>query len=270
MLTLILSFRSLMAGTSTLFLMNDGSLLPKTVSLESVIDVDRTVTALSSLSVRDKLCRTLQYAAKTLKTFASASPSSSFLGLSASELGGLASSLSMARKGFRLFKSLDMYAAFRKATTESDPLLRIAASIRALGFGMYLLYDNWVFLVKAKFAQDPNLALRVARAYKFWFLGLLASIVRQVYLLSGLISRYNAAVRAIPANPDNPDLALSASKLEAKITKASLSLFKDLCDAPIPLNALGWGGFLSPSLRFASFTGTISSIIGLYLAYPDS
>ncbi|KNC48643.1 peroxin-11 [Thecamonas trahens ATCC 50062] len=255
-----------MAGTNTLFLLNGGSLLPKGAGLEAVLDVDKTVAFLGSLGGRDKLCRVVQYFAKWLATFAADGP---VLGMTGAELGGLASALSMARKGFRLFKSLDMYKAVRDATDVADPVLRIAATLRALGYGVYLMYDNWVFLVKSGFAADPALKAKVARAYKFWTLGLVCSMIAGLYKLSAAVAAYNAATRAISvSNPDNAVLAAKATKAEAAIRKVGLGLAKDVCDAPIPLNALGWGGPLSPSLRFASFTGTLSSAIGFYLAWP--
>lgn len=158
----------------------------------------------------------------------------------------------MARKAFRMFKSLEMYEALLKLDDEKDIVLRSTTGLKAVGYGIYLLYDNWIFLAKSGAIVDSQVQAKILLAYKFWLLGIAASIVRQLYQLYGLY------VKRLSPGQD----AAALAKNDAALRKTGISLAKDLCDLMLPMQQLGWGGVLCPSERLASFGGFVSSLIG--------
>eukprot|EP00300_Choanocystis_sp_HF-7_P032087 c420_g1_i1.p1 GENE.c420_g1_i1~~c420_g1_i1.p1 ORF type:complete len:246 (+),score=55.17 c420_g1_i1:75-812(+) len=205
---------------------------------------------------RDKMCRTVQYLSNYLHTYYGPKDAT------AVRLKGLASALSMARKGFRMFKWLESYDQILKLDAEKDIVLRTTAGLKAVGFGLYLAYDNWIFLAKAGAIIDPALDAKVVLAYKFWFVGLICSLLRQAYQGYGL-HRQRQAQLAANAGPSD-----ALRKTDAAIHKLSIGVAKDLADMMLPLKQLGWGGPLCPSERFASFCGFLSSLIGAYQLWP--
>ena len=87
----------------------------------------------------------------------------------------LLDNMGVARKLFRLFKSLNEWDTIRKHM--SDPAKNALPILARAAFLFYWLFDNLAVLIKIKFIQGWDLKSMSRRATKCWLLGIWLSIL---------------------------------------------------------------------------------------------
>jgi hypothetical protein len=89
--------------------------------------------------------------------------------------------MAVARKLFRLFKSVNEYSQIRGFLKGELPDIdKYLSVLTRLAFLFYWFFDNLGVLIKVKFLQGYDLTAAVRRANTFWLLGLILSIVHQI------------------------------------------------------------------------------------------
>ena len=90
---------------------------------------------------------------------------------------GLFENMSVARKLFRLFKSLNEYQTIKGYLTGGKAMENILPIAARLAFLFYWLFDNLAVLIKINFIKGYDLKAMSRRAAKCWLTGILLSIV---------------------------------------------------------------------------------------------
>ena len=129
---------------------------------------------------RDKVLRTLQYFARfyawyllrTNGTKADIAPWDAV-----KKQFGLARKIMRAGKNVEHFKA----AAVAADAKTMDPVLRYAAVGRQLGYAGYLTLDLATLLDAAGIRKSPSAKKFQTEAYRFWAIGILCSVVAQLY-----------------------------------------------------------------------------------------
>jgi peroxin-11B len=234
---------------------------------------------------RDKLLRTLQYFARfyawyLLRTNA---PNASIAPWDA-----IKKQFGAARKLMRVGKNVEHLkaAAIASDAKTMDPVLRYATVGRQLGYAGYLTCDMATLLDSLGVRKWEGAKRLQREAYRFWAMGLLCSVVAQVYTqyrlkqrearvdkkdgegvveskrlaLSVLISSFPLDSRVSPVHIT--DMLVTRERAASRLQLAS-----DLCDLTAPTSALGWIGFDDGIVGLA---GTTSSLIGLYLQWKKT
>lgn len=202
---------------------------------------------------RDKLLRTIQYFARfyswylvrTNGTKAEVAP-----------WDALKKQFGLARKIFRAGKNVEHFRAAAAAADSKtmDPVLQYATVGRQLGYAGYMTFDV-ATLLDAVGVKKWNKAKTFQReAFRFWAIGIMFSIVAQLYSLRMLKQR---AARL--DNKEGEDAAES-KKIAIERAASHRQLLSDICDLSIPVSALGW---VTLDDGLVGLAGTVSSLIGL-------
>ena len=177
--------------------------------------------------------------------------------------------MSVSRKLFRLFKSVNEIQTIMKKWQENIPTAEKALPILTrLCFLFYWFFDNLGVLIKIKFITsfDFNNALR--RANKFWLLGLFLTIVGCIKTLSELGSK----AKAIKAKGDDETTTKEAlAKLKATRKTNILNLIKALGDSTTASQGLGYPKrFLGVEFNdgIVGIGGFTSAALTCYQQYP--
>ncbi|KAI0839872.1 peroxisomal biogenesis factor 11 [Hypoxylon sp. FL0890] len=205
---------------------------------------------------RDKLLRTLQYFSRfyawyLLRTNGTPAEIAPYEAIK--KQFGLARKLLRFGKNVEHFKAAAL-AADSKASLP-DPVLRYATVGRQLGYAGYLTMDA-ATLADALGVKRWEGAKRAQReAYRFWALGLLCSVVAQMYTL------YRLREREAKVDKKEGEGVVESKRIALERSASKLQLLSDLCDLTVPTSALGWIGFDDGIVGLA---GTVSSLIGVY------
>lgn len=213
---------------------------------------------------RDKVLRTLQYFARfyiwyRTRTNASVSEIAPWVALRAQLTK--CRKLLTAGKNLEHVKAAALAAADPKlaaAAAAGDPLLRYATIGRQLGYAGYLTLD--LLLIPETLGVKPlanrALATRMRReAYRFWTMGLLFSVLTQMYTLRRLRARETLIDRK------DGEGVVESKRIIMERTASQIQLLSDFCDLTITTSSLGWLGLDDGLVGLA---GTASSLIGLY------
>ncbi|KAI1079895.1 peroxisomal biogenesis factor 11 [Whalleya microplaca] len=211
---------------------------------------------------RDKLLRTLQYFSRfyawyLLRTNGTRAEIAPF--------DALKKQLGLARKLLRFGKNVEhlkaaALAADGKAAVP-DPVLRYAAVGRQLGYAGYLTFDAATLLDSLGVRKWEGAKRAQREAFRFWAAGLLCSVVAQVYTL------YRLREREAKVDKKEGEGVVESKRIVIERTASQLQLVSDLCDLTVPTSALGWLGFDD---GFVGLTGTLSSLIGVYLQWKKT
>lgn len=91
---------------------------------------------------------------------------------------GLLENMSVARKLFRLFKTLNEYVKMKGIMNQDMEVLdKTLAMLARFGFAFYWIFDNLAVLIKVKFIQNMDLKPMARKAAKAWLFGLVFSIL---------------------------------------------------------------------------------------------
>lgn len=210
---------------------------------------------------RDKILRTLQYFSRFLAwyLYRTNRPQSSIAPFDATK-----KTFGATRKLMRVGKFVEHFraAAVASDAKSMDPVLRVTAVGRQLGYAFYMLFDNACVLDATnirKFSSAPSL---VREGYRAWFTGITFSIA------SGLYSYYALSLRskAIQSSSD-PEKVVEAKKVDKELNAVKIQLISDLCDITIPASTLGW---VDLDDGIVGLAGTTSSLLGVWSTWKKT
>jgi len=190
------------------------------------------------------------------------------------------------RKGLRLGKFVEHYKAAAvayDAPASVDPVLRVCAVGRQVGYAGYLTCDNLAFLdtLGVRKMEARTTKMLGEYAYKCWLVGLSFNAVAGLYQLWALGQR-SAAV-----DKKDGEGVVESKKLERFVwllrsfapwgcanegcrerSGVTRQLISDLCDITVPSFGLGYAPFLDDGI--VGLAGTVSSLIGLQKAWENT
>ncbi|EOO01792.1 putative peroxisomal biogenesis factor 11 protein [Phaeoacremonium minimum UCRPA7] len=209
---------------------------------------------------RDKVLRTLQYFARfyawyllrTNGTKADIAPWDAV-----KKQFGLARKIMRAGKNVEHFKA----AAVAADAKTMDPVLRYAAVGRQLGYAGYLTLDLATLLDAAGIRKSPSAKKFQTEAYRFWAIGILCSVVAQLY------TQYRLKEREAKVDKKEGEGVVESKRIAIERSASRLQLLSDVCDLTVPTAALGWANFDDGLVGIA---GTVSSLIGLYTQWKKT
>ena len=149
----------------------------------------------------------------------------------------------------------------------TDPLERVADSLKNLSLALWLLFDHIQWLNKAQYTRlQPDTIKRIDILHsQSWFSGLLFAALLALYRLRQLVRQEQAIVSAVGLSNATPLTQRQLVALQDKKAKQILAVAKNTTDLIIPAARLGW---VSASEQTVGLAGTITSLIGIYQTYP--
>lgn len=209
---------------------------------------------LSTTIGRDKLLRLFQYFARFYAWYllrTNGSPSTIIAWEAIKRQFGLT------RKLLRVGKNVEHLRAAAVAADNKnmDPVLRYATVGRQLGYAGYLSLDMGTVLDALGVRKTKNAGRLQSEAYRFWAMGILCSLVKEVYTLHRLGQREKKVDRK------EGEGVVEGKRIAMERAASHLQLTSDLCDLTVPITALGW---VALDDGIVGLAGTVSSLIGVY------
>ena len=137
---------------------------------------------------RDKTSRVVQYLARFLAWYyvSVGAPKETVMRFSS-----IKSNIALSRKLFRIGKFLEHFQAALKAVATPDPVLKVTAVGRQLGYACYLILDalQWIHGAKAYAFQKETYQKIAKNAARFWLIGLTFSLISGAYKSYHLLQR---------------------------------------------------------------------------------
>lgn len=221
---------------------------------------------------RDRIFRATQYACGLSKYFLRNNPASKEL---VEKLQSLESNMSSGRKLFRLGNTVNSIEATKQNLKLADPVLRLCLIVANLNRALYFICDNVLWARNVGLFRDINKARWSLNASRLYFLSLVMSLTRDVYVISQIMvhrARDKRFQQKITQHlGDSPDVAtVVIPQLDAFLfllfeslkghPAVALDMMKNICDLFIPLDKLG----IYPSnAGVVGFCGLISSLLGI-------
>lgn len=206
---------------------------------------------------RDKLLRVVQYFARFYAWYllrTNGTPTA------IAPWNTLKKQFALTRKLLRVGKNVEHLkaaaaAADAKTAAASDPVLRYTSVGRQLGYAGYLTCDALTVLDAAGVRKWSKAKRFQQEAYRFWAIGIIFSIVGQLYTLHTLRQR------EAKVDKKEGEGVVEAKRISIERSASKVQLLCDFCDVTVPLSALGWVAFDD---GIVGLTGTLSSLIGVY------
>ena len=126
-------------------------------------------------------------------------------------------------------------------------LFNFYRSGKALGYGMWLFFDNLVYLAKIKVISDRNMAQRDKKSAYYWFFGIMCAILinlREI-IQNMLLGKQTSNSTYLQLARNSIDLLTPGFKLEFAAIRA-----------------------IAPNKGVVGLAGSISSLISIYLLWP--
>eukprot|EP01086_Lenisia_limosa_P005485 TRINITY_DN22353_c0_g1_i1.p1 TRINITY_DN22353_c0_g1~~TRINITY_DN22353_c0_g1_i1.p1 ORF type:complete len:244 (+),score=79.54 TRINITY_DN22353_c0_g1_i1:59-790(+) len=229
----------------------------------SVEMVEKWVKLTSTIVGRDKLMRLTQFGSK----FVYNSP----LGTSPATvqlLKRVEGNISLARKLFRLGKTMDFFLAFQKGMTVKNTTDRVLGLMRSGSLALWLLFDHMVWLSRLGLIKNDT-ATSAKRSAFFWFLGLVAGLTKALITLFRSYAKECALKKSLkeaeeeaPSDTEAPSSDAVSDELKAVIA-ARPQQFLDAAqltlDLPLPLATIG--APIAPAV--VGLCGAVTSVIAL-------
>jgi len=208
---------------------------------------------------RDKVYRSVQYLARFLAWYYAKQGFSKEL---VAQMSALKSALGTTRKVMRLGKPMEHFQAAVKAVAIGDPVLKLAAIVRQLGYAFYLLNDHlvWAHSAKVKIFAKDRLARINHNAARFWAIGIASSIFSGLYKLNGIRVRRQGTLRPQSSPEKEANRKIEIRELAKAYSATRYQLIQDACDFCLPMSSLGYFNLNEGVLGAA---GLISSLMGL-------
>jgi len=214
---------------------------------------------LNSLGGRDKFSKLLQFTSKLLSYHLVVGQ---HVDLS-KRFNDLAADLSQCRKGFRLFKSLNEADKFFEALeSKKDLLLKMMKLAMAILYAVFWYYDAKAYLAKAKFLPNAVPSALNITAGRWWFAALIFQIFIEVVLIHRLYDKRRK-------EKDEDD---DVTQTNMELFEKHLSMITLLGDFIVCVNQAQYDKALLGRPFHEGFviaSGFISSVIGVYQAYPN-
>lgn len=208
----------------------------------------------SNLQIRDKGVKVLQYTARMIGGYYARQLKQ----VHRSVLFDLWQTCSMGRKVFRLGKSINcLHALLGKLTR----LHKMPETVREVAFclellehiflGIFFIYDNVLFLGRARLLPGYEPKLWESRTFGAWFLHDVATLVRKLLLLGA-----NAADLVHIGGESGREVEIRQAALRASQRRLVWELLKSLCDVNVSgrlfINSDAGKAFLRPLLLASS------------------
>ncbi|GAA5854655.1 hypothetical protein JCM8547_004925 [Rhodosporidiobolus lusitaniae] len=208
---------------------------------------------------RDKLYRAIQYFARFLAFYCLRK---GYSNETVARLSALKSTLALSRKLMRIGKPLEHLQAAVKGLDISDPVLKLTAVGRQLGYAGYLFNDMlvWLHTAKVRPFTAPTAHTLNQRAAKLWFTGIAFSIVSSVYRLVDLRRREQFAARARGDAEKDSERRAELKAVKTQQAAVRFQLVQDALDILIPAGTLGYHHLDDGVL---GLIGTVTSFMGL-------
>ncbi|GFR80715.1 peroxisomal membrane protein 11B-like [Elysia marginata] len=189
------------------------------------------------------------------------------------KLQRLSSALSTTRKFMRLGKSVDFLHGALRSIHLADNVLRLTITLSKLNQSVYLLFDHMVWAGRVGLAVIDKDKWGKLSA-RFWMVTIILNIIRDIYEILGIIyseikqrdakmsrSQYKNGV-AEHKQLSRPSMSNRQLLLKCIVENppAFLDLARNICDAVLPLEALG---YIKASPGIQGLTGTVSSVLGI-------
>ncbi|KUI69467.1 Peroxisomal membrane protein PMP27 [Cytospora mali] len=204
---------------------------------------------------RDKILRTLQYFARFYAWYlyrTNGSPKE------IAPWDAIKKQFGLVRKVMRVGKNIEhlkaaAVAADAKAGT-IDPVLKYTTVGRQLGYAGYLTLDMATVLDAAGIRKSESAKRFQREAYRFWAMGLVCSVLAQLYTL------YQLKQREAKVDKKEGEGVVESKRIAKERSTSQLQLMSDLCDLTVPSSALGW---VALDDGIVGLAGTLSSLIGM-------
>ncbi|XP_029010716.1 peroxisomal membrane protein 11A [Betta splendens] len=197
------------------------------------------------------------------------------------KLKSLEVSMSTGRKLFRLGNTINSIEAAKRTMQLSDRVLCLCLTVANINRALYFACDNVLWARSVGLIRDINKERWSLNASRCYFLSIVMSLTRDVYIVSQLMvqkvrdkrfrQKMDQHLSESPeiAEPIIPQLdAFLFLLLESLRSQPAVALdtLKNICDLFIPLDKLG---LYQSNAGVVGFCGLVSSVIGiLTLAQP--
>jgi len=209
---------------------------------------------------RDKFLRTLQYFSRFYAwyLFRTNRPERLIVPFEA-----IKKQFGLTRKCLRIGKNVEHFkaAAVAADSKNMDPVLKLCAVGRQLGYAVYLSLDTVTYLDAAGIKPMSNAKRLQREAYRAWFVGLACNTIAGLYTLWQLRQREQSI------DKKDGESLVESKKLQRERTATNIQLISDLCDLTVPSSALGYANFDDGIVGLA---GTVSSLIGAWGAWKKT
>ncbi|KAL7007726.1 Peroxisomal membrane protein PMP27 [Cystobasidiomycetes sp. EMM_F5] len=209
---------------------------------------------------RDKVYRSVQYGARFLAWYYA---QRGFSKGSVAQMSAIKSALGSARKVMRIGKPAEHLQAAVKAAAIGDPILKLLAIVRQLGYAVYLFNDQflWFHAMRIKVYSKDRYEVINRQAARFWAIGIAASILSGIYKLRGVALKQARAAQSVRSSPEKEaDRKVEIKALAKAYTDTRYQLVQDLFDFVLPMTTLGYFNLNEGVLGLA---GLASSLMGL-------
>ncbi|GAA5879580.1 hypothetical protein JCM1840_003322 [Sporobolomyces johnsonii] len=208
---------------------------------------------------RDKLYRAIQYFARFLAFYCLRK---GYSNETVARLANLKSTLALSRKLMRIGKPLEHAQAAVKALDVSDPILKLTALGRQLGYAGYLWNDMlvWAHSAKVRPVPAPQFATYQRRAARLWFAGIAFSLASSLYRLADLRKRAQAASRVRSDVEKESERRGELRAIKSQQSAVRTQFLQDALDILIPAGTLGYHHLDDGVI---GLVGTATSLMGL-------
>ncbi|RMD43377.1 hypothetical protein DV735_g1693, partial [Chaetothyriales sp. CBS 134920] len=207
---------------------------------------------------RDKVLRTIQYFSRFYAwyLYRTNEPSSAI-----EPWSKVKAQLGVTRKILRVGKwvehvraAAEIYDASQKSNN-GDKIAQYLQLARQAGYAGYLFFDALTVPDAIGFRKSESTKQLQARAFRFWFAGLLASA------LAGVYATYRLQTKAKALNEKDAESKVEGVKIASRQAQAvRIQLLSDLCDLTVPASALGYADIDD---GLVGLLGVLSSLIAL-------
>ncbi|XP_029910225.1 peroxisomal membrane protein 11A [Myripristis murdjan] len=228
---------------------------------------------------RDRIFRTTQYACALSKYLLRNNSARKEL---VAKLKSLEANMSAGRKLFRLGNTVNSIEAAKRTMQLADPVLCLCLTVANINRALYFICDNVLWARNVGLARDIDKDRWSLNASRFYFLSLVMSLTRDVYVISQLMvqrardRRFEQKLnRHLEDNPEVAEVVVPQLDafffllLESLKTHPAVVLdtLKNICDLFMPLDRLG---IYQSNAGVMGFCGLMSSLLGiLTLVQPN-
>jgi len=218
--------------------------------------INKLVKYLDTHNGRDKICRFLQYGSKFLGWWVMLHNNTDL----AKKFSSLETSSSMARKVFRLAKSIAFFqTALKSWYTENDVVVKLTTVVQNVSLGLWLVYDHIVWATKLGLIKS-NIEEHSRKSNIFWFISMVTAILRNLYLLQ-------QTQQLFASGTHKQDTLESLRKRQSEYL---LDLIRNFLDLPIPITALSKKASQIVPGGVVGLCGTVTSLIGVHQVWTKT
>lgn len=224
--------------------------------------IERVTGYLSDSTGRDKFSKLVQYTAKLTAWYLLTQNPKDETGL---RFKGLSGAVSEARKLPRLLKSLNELQTISKLVSSNNAtsLPSMLKIVGRVGWANYWLFDNLIFLNKAKFTQVKSIDVAYY-SYAGWTVGLVCEVLLKLNDLYANVSRVDSLQRDLRDAVDDKEsesIKRSLRQLANARVRLLFEIFNNVCDLTSALNGMKITQF---SEGVVSVAGVLSAVISGY------